>query len=108
MPSFRGVVISACALRDRFFREMAFLLNISIRTRAFVAERTDYESVANRGFAGLFEQSGVPYDVEIHSACDRACCTISTKTFRVSVGLFTSRKNAMRAPRMPSRVFIRT
>ena len=52
MPSFRGVVIS-CALRDRFFREMAFLLNISIRTRAFVAERTDYESVAIRGFAVL-------------------------------------------------------
>src|SRR5438093_13447580 len=108
MPSFRGVVISACALCDRFFREMAFLLNINIRTHAFVAERTDYESVAIRGFAGLFGQSGVPDDVEIHSACERACCTISTKTFRVSAGLFTSRKNAMRAPRMPSRVFIRT
>ena len=53
MPSFRGVVISACALCDRFFREMAFLLNINIRTHAFVAERTDYESVAIRGFAGL-------------------------------------------------------
>ena len=51
MPSFRGVVISACALCDRFFREMAFLLNINIRTHAFVAERTDYESVAIRGFA---------------------------------------------------------
>src|SRR5207244_13318711 len=56
MPSFRGVVISACALCDRFFREMAFLLNINIRTHAFVAERTDYESVAIRGFAGLFGQ----------------------------------------------------
>src|SRR5439155_19402899 len=51
-----------------------------------------------------FGQSDVPDDVEIHSACERACCTISTKTFRVSAGLFTSRKNAMRAPRMPSRV----
>jgi len=30
---------------------MALLLNI--RTHTFVAERTDYESVANRGFAGL-------------------------------------------------------
>ena len=46
--------------------------------------------------------------VEIHSACQRACCTISTKTLRVSAGLLTSRKNAMWAPRMPSRVFMRT
>jgi hypothetical protein len=52
MPSFRGIVISACALCDRFFREMARLLNI--RTHAFVAEQTDYEPVANRGFAALF------------------------------------------------------
>ena len=37
-----------------------------------------------------------------HSARERACCTISTKTPRVSAGLLTSRKNAMRAPRMPS------
>ena len=42
---------------DRFFREMALLPNT--RTHAFVAERTDYEPVANRGFAGLFGQSGV-------------------------------------------------
>ena len=40
--------------------------------------------------------------------CERACCTISTKTFLVSAGLATSRKNAMRAPRMPSWVFTRT
>ena len=40
--------------------------------------------------------------VRIHSARERTCCTISTKTFRVSAGLLTSRKNAMRAPRMPS------
>ena len=38
----------------------------------------------------------------IHSACERACCTISTKTLRVSAGLLTSRTNVMRAPRMPS------
>jgi hypothetical protein len=44
----------------------------------------------------------------IHSACERACCTISTSTFRVSAGLFTSLKNAMRAPRMPSEVRNRT
>ena len=106
MPTFRGVVISACALCDRFFREMALLLNI--RTPTFVAERTDYEPVANRAVLLGFWPSGVPDDVEIHSACERACCTISTKTFRVSFGLFTSRKNAMWAPRMPSRVFIRT
>ena len=31
-------------------------------------------------------RSGVA-DVEIHSACERACCTISTKTLRVSAGL---------------------
>lgn len=37
----------------------------------------------------------------------RACCTISTRTFLVSAGLLTSRKNAMRAPRTPSFVFIR-
>jgi hypothetical protein len=38
----------------------------------------------------------------------RACCTISTRTFLVSAGLLTSRKNAMRAPRMPPWVFMRT
>ena len=36
-----------------------------------------------------------------------ACCTISTRTFLVSAGLLTSRKNAMRAPRTPSCVFTR-
>ena len=35
----------------------------------------------------------------IQLACERACCTISTKTPRVFAGLLTSRKNAMRAPR---------
>ena len=40
-----------------------------------------------------------------HHICERACCTISTKTVLVSAGLHTSRKNAMRAPRMPSWVF---
>jgi len=38
----------------------------------------------------------------------RACCVISTKTFRVSTGSLTSLKNAMRVPRMPSWVFRRT
>src|SRR5262249_41210033 len=38
----------------------------------------------------------------------RACCTISTRTSRVCCGLATSRKNAMRAPRMRSGVFRRT
>jgi hypothetical protein len=52
MPSFRGGVISASALCDCFFREMALLLNI--RTHAFVSERTDYEPVAIRGFAGFW------------------------------------------------------
>jgi len=45
---------------------------------------------------------------KIHSACERACCTISTSTFRVSAGLLTSLKNAMRAPRIPSCVLKRT
>jgi hypothetical protein len=40
-------------------------------------------------------------------AFERACCTISTKTFLVSARLLTSRKNAMRTPRMPSWVFKR-
>jgi hypothetical protein len=38
----------------------------------------------------------------------RACVTISTRTCRASAGLLTSRKNAMRAPRVPSCVFKRT
>ena len=38
----------------------------------------------------------------------RACPTISTRTFLASSGLLTSRKNAMRAPRVPSWVFKRT
>lgn len=38
---------------------------------------------------------------------ERACCTISTKTIRASAGLLTSRRNAIRAPRMPSWVFKR-
>ena len=46
--------------------------------------------------------------VRVYSAGERASCTISTKTFLVSAGLRTSRKNAMRAPRTPSGVFNRT
>ena len=42
-----------------------------------------------------------------HHACERACCTISIKTFLVSAELLTSRKNAMRVPRMPVWVFKR-
>ena len=38
----------------------------------------------------------------------RACPTISTRTFLASAGLLTSRKNAMRVPRVPSWVFKRT
>ena len=41
-------------------------------------------------------------------AQQRARCTISTKIFRASAGLFTSFKNPIRAPRMPSGVFNRT
>jgi hypothetical protein len=36
-----------------------------------------------------------------HHTSERACRTISTRTFLVSAGLFTSLKNAMRAPRIP-------
>jgi hypothetical protein len=42
-----------------------------------------------------------------YQASKRACCTISTRTFLVSAGLLTSRKNATRAPRTPSCVFTR-
>ena len=49
-----------------------------------------------------------PGSARIHSGCERARCTISTKTLRVSAGLLTSRRNAMRVPRMPSWVFNRT
>lgn len=48
-----------------------------------------------------------PFVTEYHVRC-RACCTISTRTFLVSPGLLTSRKNAMRAPFIPSLVFRRT
>ena len=44
----------------------------------------------------------------VHLACERACCTISTKTFRVSAALRTSCEKAMRPPRIPSGVFRRT
>jgi hypothetical protein len=44
----------------------------------------------------------------VHLVCERACCTISTKTLRVSAALRTSCKKAMRTPRMPSGVFKRT
>ena len=37
-----------------------------------------------------------------------ACPTISTRTFLASAGLVASRKNAIRAPRVPSWVFTRT
>jgi hypothetical protein len=43
-----------------------------------------------------------------HHTSERACCTISTRTFLVSAWLLTSRKNAMRAPRIPACVFTRT
>ena len=38
----------------------------------------------------------------------RACCTMSTSIFLVSAGVLTSPGNAMRAPFMPSSVFMRT
>ena len=56
---------------------------------------TDCQSVENRDFAGHWAircASCVP-DIEIHSVCEHACYTMSTKTFRVSAGLLTSRKN---------------
>jgi hypothetical protein len=46
--------------------------------------------------------------LEVHLPCERASCTISTRTFRVSAALCTSWVKAMRAPRMPSGVFKRT
>jgi hypothetical protein len=46
--------------------------------------------------------------LQIHLACERAYCTISTSTFRLSAGLLTPLKNAMRAPRIPSVVRNRT
>ena len=57
-------------------------------------------------FSWAFFHMCVP-DFKIHSACERACCTISTKTLRVSAGLLTSRTNVIRAPRMPSPVVMR-
>ena len=73
-------------------------------------QTTDCESLANRGFAGPLGPPVCQWCARfrIHSVGERACCTISTKTFRVSAGLLTSLKNAMRAPRMPSAVFKRT
>src|SRR5439155_3636007 len=43
--------LRVCLVWVVLFREMALLPNT--RTHAFVAERTDYEPVANRGFDGL-------------------------------------------------------
>ena len=64
---------------------------------------------------GAFANVMVFFDVsaqggrsKVHSDRERACCTISTSTFRVSAGLLTSFKSAMRAPRMPSGVRNRT
>ncbi len=64
---------------------------------------TQLDSIA--GGQGRLAHSG---GSKIHSACERACRTISTNTFRVSAGLLTSLKKAMRAPRMPSGVLKRT
>jgi hypothetical protein len=52
--------------------------------------------------------AGLAKDTQIYSGRERARWTISTNTFRVSAGLLTSCKNAMRAPRMPLDVFTRT
>jgi len=73
------------------------------------ARRSDQFDPISLSFRNHSQNSnGVPALCRIHSACERACCTISTKTFRVSAGLLTSLKNAMRAPRMPFGVFNRT
>ncbi len=60
--------------------------------------------------AGAIERSLVVPNLLARSAAHRcrARCTISTKTFLVSVGLLTSCKKAIRAPRIPSVVLRRT
>jgi hypothetical protein len=65
------------------------------------AKSTDCQSVEKCGSAGFF---GTPVrdlcaKFSAHSVHERACCTISTSTFRASGELLTSLKNAMRAPR---------
>ena len=73
-------------------------------------EPTDWQSIENggvvRNMSGLVCQLGA--SLRGHLACERACSTISTSNFRVSAGLLTSLKNAMRAPRIPSGVLKRT
>ena len=69
---------------------------------------TDYPTVLAPSTGNFQRFRGRPPRFRTHSARERACCTISTNTFRVSAALLTSLKNAMRAPRMPSGVFNRT
>jgi hypothetical protein len=71
---------------------------------------TDCQSVENCYF---IEVLGSPVRqlcarFRAHLACDRACCTISTRTFRVPAGSRTSCGKAIRAPRMLSGVVKRT
>src|SRR5438445_4185804 len=78
--------ISACAFVVVFFREMALLLNIRTHTR--LSQSGLIMSQSQTAVLLAFWAIRCADDVEIHSACERACCTISTKTFRVSAGLF--------------------
>jgi hypothetical protein len=97
----------ACALRP-FAQHAASTPNKSVvagdtlRNYGEMGTRTAINSQSSvyRFFAMIGSATG-------HQASKRACCTISTRTFLVSAGLLTSRKNAMRAPRTPSCVFTR-
>jgi hypothetical protein len=71
---------------------------------------TDCRSEKTARFAGMFGNPVCKLRARfrIQWVRERACCTISTNTFRVSAGLLASLRNAIRAPRKPSGVFTRT
>ena len=74
-----------------------------------LVERTPHPALSIRASVGTFWRQGGwgldpgPMDrwnIDARSPL-RACCTISIRAFLASAGLLTSRKNAMRAPRIP-------
>jgi len=78
-------------------------------------ERVESERPALNGASGESTRSrfsvfrvGQAIDRRTVAQIRRARPTISTRTFLASSGLLTSRKNAMRAVRVPSGVFKRT
>src|SRR3954462_9817793 len=83
-------------LHSRFPRDFRQIRNSTLGAGALTGNGQE-----NRNPFAVQRLSVLRHDLLDHQVSERASCTISTRTFLVSTGFLTSRKNAMRAPRTP-------